>query len=160
MKYSQQKKCPPDPPFWFTVPSHVSIWRTPPSMDYVILEWPHNPFIWPYCNKFCKTCFNLAFQNMSRNPYAQFPPIGIYSPPMRKGLDKTLNTWPSFLTDGNLVTMTTKFFWRFFKKGTYEALIKKTLLEDLAFILKSFCAKDGICSSKTVGGDRFLVSKN
>ena len=39
-------------------------------------------------------------------------------------------------------------------------LLKKTLLEDLAFILKSFCAKDGICSSKTVGGDRFLVLKN
>ena len=37
---------------------------------------------------------------------------------------------------------------------------RKMLLEDLAFFLKFFCAKDGICSSKTVGGDRFLVSKN
>ena len=40
-----------------------------------------------------------------------------------------------------------------------KQLLKKMLLEDLAFILKSFSAKDGICSSKTVGGDRFLVPK-
>ena len=54
----------------------------------------------------------------------------------------------------------TKFKFFFFKKHTYQTLIQKTFQQNLAFFLKSFCAKDGICSSKTVGGDRFLVSKN
>ena len=56
--------------------------------------------------------------------------------------------------------MTTKLFEDFSEKALMKHLSKKTLPEDLAFFLKSFCAKDGICSSKTVGGDRFLVSKN
>ena len=67
---------------------------------------------------------------------------------------------------GNLVIYTTKFPYMrpslnfFFKKHTYQTLIQKTFQQNLAFFLKSFCAKDGICSSKTVGGDRFLVLKN
>ena len=56
--------------------------------------------------------------------------------------------------------MTTKLFEDFSEKALMKHLLKKTLPEDLAFFLKSFCAKDGIFSSKTVGGDRFLVSKN
>ena len=67
---------------------------------------------------------------------------------------------------GNLVIYTTKFPYMrpsliFFSKNILiKHLSKKTFQENLAFFLKSFCAKDGICSSKTVGGDRFLVLKN
>ena len=51
-----------------------------------------------------------------------------------------------------------KFF--FFKKRTYQTLIQKNVPRKPCIFFKSFCAKDGICSSKTVGGDRFLVLKN
>ena len=54
----------------------------------------------------------------------------------------------------------TKFKFFFSKNILIKHLSKKTFQENLAFFLKSFCAKDGICSSKTVGGDRFLVLKN
>ena len=65
----------------------------------------------------------------------------------------------------NLVIYTTKFPYmrpsllNFFQKKHLSNTYKKTFIQNLAFFLICFYAKDGTSSLKTVGGVRFFVKQ-